>query len=110
MQAYNYKVFQTFFFGKLNHYLTFATSSYSFIPSRVRSPIISNMVEKTDLNTTKLLFFVLFCFDRMSMSRRAAHKKSTESTSASCKHMYAMTSDVIAPSPWKIFGCQNGEC
>lgn len=45
---------------------------------------------------------------RMSMSRRAAHKKSTESTSASCKHMYAMTSDVIAPSPWKIFGCQNG--
>jgi len=21
----------------------------------------------------------------------------------------AMTSDVIAPSQWKIFGCQNGE-
>ena len=21
----------------------------------------------------------------------------------------AMTSDVIAPSPWKIFGCQNGK-
>ncbi|XP_058204629.1 protein ENHANCED DISEASE RESISTANCE 2-like isoform X2 [Rhododendron vialii] len=45
---------------------------------------------------------------RMSMSKRAAHKKSIEWTSASCKHMYAMTSDVIAPSPWKIFGCQNG--
>lgn len=23
-------------------------------------------------------------------------------------HVNAMTSDVIAPSPWKIFGCQNG--
>ncbi|KAI8563702.1 hypothetical protein RHMOL_Rhmol03G0129700 [Rhododendron molle] len=30
---------------------------------------------------------------RMSMSKRAAHKKSIEWTSASCKHMYAMTSD-----------------
>ncbi|KAG5557496.1 hypothetical protein RHGRI_007659 [Rhododendron griersonianum] len=45
---------------------------------------------------------------RMSMSKRAAHKKSIEWTSVSCKHMYAMTSDVIAPSPWEIFGCQNG--
>lgn len=25
-------------------------------------------------------------------------------------HVNAMTSDVIAPSPWKIFGCQNGRC
>ncbi|KAJ1403096.1 START-like domain superfamily [Sesbania bispinosa] len=26
----------------------------------------------------------------------------------SCVYTEAMTSDVIAPSPWKIFGCQNG--
>ncbi|XP_027364670.1 protein ENHANCED DISEASE RESISTANCE 2-like [Abrus precatorius] len=26
----------------------------------------------------------------------------------SCIYTEAMTSDVIAPSPWKIFGCQNG--
>lgn len=25
-------------------------------------------------------------------------------------HVNAMTSDVIAPSSWKIFGCQNGKC
>ena len=24
-------------------------------------------------------------------------------------HAEAMTSDVMAPSPWKIFGCQNGK-
>lgn len=25
-------------------------------------------------------------------------------------HVNSMTSDVIAPSSWKIFGCQNGRC
>ncbi|CAA3014807.1 ENHANCED DISEASE RESISTANCE 2-like [Olea europaea subsp. europaea] len=29
-------------------------------------------------------------------------------TSASAMHVAAMSSDVIAPPPWKIFGCQNG--
>ncbi|GFZ14760.1 pleckstrin homology (PH) and lipid-binding START domains-containing protein [Actinidia rufa] len=45
---------------------------------------------------------------RLSISKRTAHKKTVDWTSVSCMHMDAMTSDVIAPSPWKIFGCQNG--
>jgi len=36
------------------------------------------------------------------------HKHSIESTICSSMHVEAMTSDVIAPSPWKIFGCHNG--
>ncbi|PSS33394.1 Protein ENHANCED DISEASE RESISTANCE 2-like [Actinidia chinensis var. chinensis] len=47
---------------------------------------------------------------RLSISKRAAHKKTVDWTSVSCMHMDAMTSDVLAPSPWKIFGCQNGKC
>lgn len=35
-----------------------------------------------------------------------AHKSSMDSTAASSMHVDAMTSDVLAPSPWKIFGCQ----
>uniref|UniRef100_A0A5B7AM44 Protein ENHANCED DISEASE RESISTANCE 2-like n=1 Tax=Davidia involucrata TaxID=16924 RepID=A0A5B7AM44_DAVIN len=45
---------------------------------------------------------------RLIVSKRTAHKKSVDWTSASSMHVDAMTSDVIAPSPWKIFGCQNG--
>ena len=36
-------------------------------------------------------------------------KPSIDWTLYSSVQMEAMTSDVIAPSPWKIFGCQNGE-
>ncbi|KAB1199642.1 Protein ENHANCED DISEASE RESISTANCE 2 [Morella rubra] len=36
------------------------------------------------------------------------HKTSMELSIWSSMHMEAMTSDVIAPSPWKIFGCHNG--
>ncbi|KAI3458973.1 hypothetical protein Pfo_015636 [Paulownia fortunei] len=43
----------------------------------------------------------------LSVSKRMA-KRSIDWTSASSVHVDAMTSDVIAPSPWKIFGCQNG--
>ncbi|XP_041997049.1 protein ENHANCED DISEASE RESISTANCE 2-like isoform X2 [Salvia splendens] len=43
----------------------------------------------------------------LSVSKRMA-KRSIDWTSASSVHMEAMTSDVIAPSPWEIFGCQNG--
>uniref|UniRef100_A0A5B7ALN1 Protein ENHANCED DISEASE RESISTANCE 2-like n=1 Tax=Davidia involucrata TaxID=16924 RepID=A0A5B7ALN1_DAVIN len=45
---------------------------------------------------------------RLIVSKRTAHKKSVDWTSASSMHVDAMTSDVIAPSPWKIFSCQNG--
>ncbi|CAK9136107.1 unnamed protein product [Ilex paraguariensis] len=44
----------------------------------------------------------------LSVSKRRAHKNSVDWASASSMHVDAMTSDVIAPSPWKIFGCQNG--
>ncbi|KAL6552788.1 hypothetical protein OROHE_008152 [Orobanche hederae] len=43
----------------------------------------------------------------LSVTKRRA-KRSIDWTSASSVHVDAMTSDVIAPSPWKIFGCQNG--
>lgn len=35
-------------------------------------------------------------------------RRSIDWTSTSSFHVEAMTSDVIAPSPWKIFSCQNG--
>ncbi|KAG8380504.1 hypothetical protein BUALT_Bualt06G0022500 [Buddleja alternifolia] len=50
----------------------------------------------------------------LSVSKRMAKKsidwtkRSIDWTSSSSGHVDAMTSDVIAPSPWKIFGCQNG--
>ncbi|CAI0411850.1 unnamed protein product [Linum tenue] len=43
---------------------------------------------------------------RLSISRRTESKRSIDYYST--LHTEAMTSDVIAPSPWKIFGCQNG--
>ncbi|PON67970.1 Rho GTPase activating protein [Trema orientale] len=46
--------------------------------------------------------------DRLSSSKRAIRKTSIDWTLSSTVHAEAMTSDVIAPSPWKIFGCQNG--
>ncbi|KAL3656062.1 hypothetical protein CASFOL_000458 [Castilleja foliolosa] len=44
----------------------------------------------------------------LSISKRMA-KRSIDWTSGSSVHVDVMTiSDVISPSPWKIFGCQNG--
>ncbi|KAH6804025.1 Pleckstrin homology and lipid-binding START domains-containing protein [Perilla frutescens var. frutescens] len=43
----------------------------------------------------------------LSISKRMA-RRTIDWTSTSSFHVDAMTSDVIAPSPWKIFGCQNG--
>ncbi|CAN6565811.1 unnamed protein product [Malus baccata var. baccata] len=45
---------------------------------------------------------------RMGGSRRTERKNSVDWTFSSLMHTERMTSDVIAPSPWKIFGCQNG--
>ncbi|XP_006354684.1 protein ENHANCED DISEASE RESISTANCE 2-like isoform X2 [Solanum tuberosum] len=45
---------------------------------------------------------------RLSVSKSIAHKSSMDMAAASFMHVDAMTFDVIAPSPWKIFGCQNG--
>ncbi|KAL8551510.1 hypothetical protein ACS0TY_000565 [Phlomoides rotata] len=44
---------------------------------------------------------------RLSISKRTA-KRFTDWNSASSVHVDAMTSDVIGPSSWKIFACQNG--
>ncbi|KAK4435998.1 protein ENHANCED DISEASE RESISTANCE 2 [Sesamum alatum] len=45
----------------------------------------------------------------MSVKRRSSNKRSDGNwTAASSLHVNAMTSDVIAPSPWKIFGCKDG--
>ncbi|KAL0340730.1 UNVERIFIED_CONTAM: protein ENHANCED DISEASE RESISTANCE 2-like [Sesamum radiatum] len=45
----------------------------------------------------------------MSVKRRSSNKSSGVNwTAASSLHVNAMTSDVIAPSPWKIFGCKDG--
>ncbi|KAL2525847.1 Pleckstrin-like proteiny (PH) and lipid-binding START domains-containing protein [Abeliophyllum distichum] len=44
----------------------------------------------------------------LSVTKRMANKSSIKWTSASSLHVDAMTSDVIAPSPWKIFSCRNG--
>lgn len=46
---------------------------------------------------------------RLSVSKRMARKQSIDWTDASCPPVDAMTSDVIGPSPWKIFGIQNGK-
>lgn len=46
--------------------------------------------------------------DRFRASKRM-DKPSIDWTVCSSVQMEAMTSDVIAPSPWKIFGCQNGK-
>ncbi|XP_063943635.1 protein ENHANCED DISEASE RESISTANCE 2-like isoform X2 [Daucus carota subsp. sativus] len=40
--------------------------------------------------------------------KRTSNKESIDWISAASMHVHAMTSDVIAPSPWQIFGCQNG--
>ncbi|XP_057979622.1 protein ENHANCED DISEASE RESISTANCE 2-like [Malania oleifera] len=45
---------------------------------------------------------------RLVGSKRTGHNNSVDWTHSPSMHMDAMTSDVIAPSPWKIFGCQNG--
>ncbi|KAD2392728.1 hypothetical protein E3N88_39705 [Mikania micrantha] len=45
---------------------------------------------------------------RLSDPMIAARKHSVDWTSSANMHVDAMTSDVIAPSQWKIFGCKNG--
>ncbi|XAR52363.1 hypothetical protein NMG60_11020394 [Bertholletia excelsa] len=45
---------------------------------------------------------------KMSFSKRNSCSNSVDWTSTSSMYMNAMTSDVIDPSPWKIFGCENG--
>lgn len=51
--------------------------------------------------------FMQFCFNRLSVSKRVDCKGLVDFYSS--MHTEATTSDVIAPSPWKIFGCQNGK-
>ncbi|KAL5569329.1 hypothetical protein UlMin_025904 [Ulmus minor] len=45
---------------------------------------------------------------RLGGSKQSDRKNSMDFTFSSIVPTEAMTSDVIGPSPWKIFGCQNG--
>ncbi|EOY18665.1 Pleckstrin (PH) and lipid-binding START domains-containing protein [Theobroma cacao] len=45
---------------------------------------------------------------RLGSAKTAQIKNFVDWPFRSSVHAEAMTSDVIAPSPWKIFGCQNG--
>ncbi|XWS66169.1 hypothetical protein CRYUN_Cryun05aG0176800 [Craigia yunnanensis] len=45
---------------------------------------------------------------RLGSTKTTDRKNSVNWPFLSSVHAEAMTSDVIAPSPWKIFGCQNG--
>ncbi|KAK4255100.1 hypothetical protein QN277_008140 [Acacia crassicarpa] len=45
---------------------------------------------------------------RLSGSSRKSHSNSSDWTLFSSTNLDPMTSDVVAPSPWIIFGCQNG--
>ncbi|KAI7754786.1 hypothetical protein M8C21_015926, partial [Ambrosia artemisiifolia] len=50
-----------------------------------------------------------FGYPRLNDPKNAAtRKRSVDWTSSATMHVDAMTSDVIAPSQWKIFGCKNG--
>lgn len=44
----------------------------------------------------------------MSVSKRRENKSSSIDWTATSMHVNAVTSDVVAPSSWQIFGCQNG--
>lgn len=46
---------------------------------------------------------------RLHGSKKTGHKTSLDWTVSSPMHTDAIASDVVAPSPWKIFGCQNGK-
>ncbi|KAG6432816.1 hypothetical protein SASPL_104403 [Salvia splendens] len=54
----------------------------------------------------KLLYSILINLVELNYSSK--HSYSIDWTVYSSSVSDAMTSDVIAPSPWKIFGCQNG--
>ena len=43
------------------------------------------------------------------VSRRSRRKNSVDWTNYSSLNVETIAPDVIAPSPWKIFGCQNGK-
>ncbi|KAL6543376.1 hypothetical protein OROHE_010896 [Orobanche hederae] len=51
---------------------------------------------------------LMAAFPSMIVSKRKVNKRSIDWTAASSTHVNSMTSDVIAPLLWKIFGCQNG--
>ncbi|KAL0756072.1 hypothetical protein Bca101_093740 [Brassica carinata] len=45
---------------------------------------------------------------KFNVSRRSRRKNSVDWTNYSSLNVETIAPDVIAPSPWKIFGCQNG--
>ena len=47
---------------------------------------------------------------RLKHSNKAHRTISIDWTLCSFTNMDPVSSDVIAPSPWTIFGCQNGKC
>lgn len=53
--------------------------------------------------------YLKFCLNRMGGSKKKKWKQSIEWNFQSCIYNEAMTSAVIAPSPWKLFSCYNGK-
>lgn len=51
----------------------------------------------------------VFCAHRLGGSSRTRRINSTDWTHFSSTQADPGTSDVVAPSPWTIFGCQNGK-
>ncbi|WVZ15245.1 hypothetical protein V8G54_012811 [Vigna mungo] len=52
--------------------------------------------------------YLKFCLNRMGGSKKKNWKQYIEWNFQSCIYNEAMISDVIAPSPWKIYSCHNG--
>lgn len=46
---------------------------------------------------------------KLDVSKRSRRKNSVDWTNYSSLNVETIAPDVIAPSPWKIFGCQNGK-
>lgn len=68
------------------------------------------MGEPPSSSSAQLHFSLLIAFNacRLGGSNRVNQSPSIDWTLCSSKHVDQLTSDVIAPSPWTIFGCQNG--
>lgn len=111
-ESYHGKVFFVFtLYNTMNHndHLKFGASSPEEAARWIRSLQEAALhPSKNFVPCSKRKFQPFSIYSRLSISKRSSHKYSADSSSALSLHMDAITSDVIAPSPWKIFGCKNG--
>lgn len=56
-----------------------------------------------------IVILISFFVRRLGGSSRTSRINSIDWTICPSTQADPMTSDVIAPSPWTIFGCQNGK-